>query len=77
MYIVQELQTTNGTTALLAALTYDNKENAESAMHMALASAAISSVDIHTVMLYNEFGRVIRTESYDHVNGKHEFTIQE
>lgn len=77
MYIVQEIQTSNGTSALLPALTYDNKEQAESAMHSALASAAVSSVQIHTVMLYNEYGRVIRAEAYDHVNGKHEFLIQE
>lgn len=39
MYIVQELQTTDGVTALIPAKTFDNKNEAESAMHLALPSA--------------------------------------
>jgi hypothetical protein len=42
---------------------------------MALASAAISSVDVHTIMLVDEQGAIIRREGYDHVNGIHFFDI--
>ena len=77
MYILFELQTTNGVTAIVTPQTFDNKGQADSAAHMALASAAVSSVDVHTVMLVNEQGAVIRREGYDHVNGTYFFDIGE
>ena len=67
MYIIQEIQTTDNTTALVPAVTYTDKNQAESAYHMALASAAVSSVTVHTVMLYDEHGNVLRKEFYEHI----------
>ena len=67
MYILQEIQTENGNTALLPALTYADKNEAESAYHTKLASAAISSVDVHTVVLFDEHGNVVRREFYEHL----------
>ena len=67
MYILQELQTTNNTTALVPARTYTDKNEAESAFHLALASAAISEVEVHTVMLYDEHGNILRREYYEHI----------
>ena len=66
MYIVQELQTTGGQTALLPAVTFTDRNEAESAFHLKLGSAAVSSVDVHTVLMYDEHGNVIRREYYEH-----------
>jgi hypothetical protein len=68
MYIVQEIQTTNNQTALLPAETYLDKNAAESALHLKLGSAAISTINVHTVILYDEHGNIVRSEYYEHVN---------
>lgn len=72
MYIIQEIQTTSGSTALLPAITKADKNEAESAFHSILASAAISSVGVHTVLLYDEHGTVLRREFYEHLPGETE-----
>lgn len=66
MLILLEIQTENGTTALLPALTYTDSNEADSAYHSKLASAAISSVDVHTVILLDEHGNTLRREFYEH-----------
>ena len=66
MYIVQEIQTTNNATILVPAAVFSDKNQAESAYHQALCSSAISSVDVHTVILYNEHGVVLKAEYYEH-----------
>ena len=66
MYILQEIQTSDGITALVPAMTYSDKNQAEASYHVILASAAVSSVNIHTVILYDEYGSVYRRESYEH-----------
>ena len=71
MYILQEIQTTDGVTSLLPPSTYTDKLEAESAYHARLASAAISEVDIHAVMLHTEYGNVLLREYYSH-NGEEE-----
>ena len=71
MYILQEIQTTNGQTALLPPATYTDRLEAESAYHARLSSAAISTVDIHAVMLHSEYGNILLREYYAH-NGRPE-----
>lgn len=66
MFIVLEMQTENSATALLPALTYTDKNEAESAFHSKLASAAISEVDIHAVVMLDEHGNIIKREFYEH-----------
>lgn len=66
MYILQEIQTANGITALVPAAAYTDKNQAEAAYHTALAAAAVSAVNVHTVMLYDEHGNVDRREVYEH-----------
>ncbi len=66
MYIIQEIQTTGGQTALLPAVTFTDRNEAESAFHLKLGSAAVSSVDVHTVLMYDEHGNVLRREYYEH-----------
>ena len=66
MYIIQENQTTGGQTALLPAVTFTDRNEAESAFRLKLGSAAVSSVDVHTVLMYDEHGNVLRREYYEH-----------
>ena len=66
MFIVLEMQTENSATALLPAPTYTDKNEAESAFHSKLASAAISSVDVHAVVMLDEHGNIIKREFYEH-----------
>ena len=66
MYIIQEIQTDGGNTALLPAITKADKNEMESAFHAILASAAISAVEVHTVIAYDEHGNIVRREYYEH-----------
>lgn len=66
MYIIQEMQTTNNQTALVPALTYTDRNQAESAYHMALAAAAVSAVQVHTVLMFDEHGNTIKRDFYEH-----------
>lgn len=66
MYILQEIQTNGSTTALVPARTYTDKNEAESAYHTALAAAAVSAVNVHTVLLFDEHGNTIKREFYEH-----------
>ena len=67
MYILQEIQTTSGNSALVPAQTYNNKHEAESAYHTALAAAAVSNVTVHAVVLLDEHGNTVRREFYEHL----------
>ena len=55
-YIVQEMQTTGNTTALVAPVVYPNRPEAESAFYTTCGAAVVSSVPVHTVMVYTEEG---------------------
>jgi len=67
MFILQEIQTNGSQTALLPAATYTDPNEAESNYHARLAAAAISSVEVHTVMLHDEHGNVIEKKFYEHL----------
>ena len=67
MFILLEIQTENHSTALLPALTYADLNQAESAFYQKLSYAAISEVDIHTVILLDEHGNTIKREFYEHI----------
>lgn len=66
MYIIQEIQTSSGTTALTPAVTKEDKYEAESVYHTALAAAAISSVGVHAVVMFDEHGNIIQSKYYEH-----------
>lgn len=68
MYIVQEMQTTNHQTALVPAVVYADRNRAESAYHTALAAAAVSAVEVHAVVLFDEHGNVLRRDYYEHIS---------
>lgn len=65
MYILIELQTTNGQTANIVTA-FEDKLQAESAYHSVLASAATSSVDTHAAALLDERGNLLKREFYRH-----------
>lgn len=65
-YILHEMQTTASGTALVPAQTFTDRLQAESAFHLALASAAVSSVAVHTVVLLDEHGNTVAREFYEH-----------
>lgn len=66
MYIIQELQTTNGQTALVTPATESDLNQAKSTFHQRASYAAISQVEVHTVMLHDERGDVIDKIVFDH-----------
>lgn len=56
MYIIQEIQTNNGLSALTPATQKTDWNEAQNVYHTALAAAAVSSVQIHTVICIDEYG---------------------
>ena len=66
MYILQEIQTTGSQTVLVPAQTFADRNQAESAYHSVLAAAAVSSVEVHAVVLLDEHGNTVRREFYEH-----------
>ena len=59
MFIVQEIQTSNGSTALVTPAQYPTREQAESAFYQACGYAVVSQVEEHTVMVYTHEGFAI------------------
>ena len=66
MYIVQEIQTHLGETTLLPPLVYADWQQAESAYHSKLGSAAISNIQLHVVAMLDEYCNLIKNEWYEH-----------
>ena len=63
-YIVIEIQSGDTVSTLVAQ--YDNRNEAEGAFHQILASAAVSSVPIHSAVMMTEEGFPVRNECYKH-----------
>lgn len=68
MYIIQEMQTNGNQTALVPAATFTDRNEAESNFHMKLGAAAISAVEVHTVVMFDEYGNVIKRDYYEHLS---------
>lgn len=67
MYIIQEIQTTKNQTALVPAVTFTDRNEAESNYHMKLGAAAISAVEVHTVLMFDEHGNTLKRDFYEHL----------
>lgn len=65
MFIIIELQTSHGTTTNLVYV-FSDRNSAEHQYHTILSSAAVSTVDVHTAILTNEYGAFLKKESYNH-----------
>lgn len=74
MFIVQEIQTANGKTSLLPAILKEKREDAESAFYMICGSACVSSVPVHSVIVYMHDGVVVRdlVKCFIHENASEE-----
>ena len=66
MFIIIELQTTNGQTDNIVQ-TREKQNEALSVYHSILASASISEVEYHTALVIDEQGRYIARECYTHI----------
>lgn len=65
MFIIIELQTTDGVTSNIVT-TKESKDEAMSTYHSILAAAAISNVRYHTAVVMDEKGKFIAKECYQH-----------
>lgn len=65
-YILIESQTSAGSTAIVTPDTYADRNAAESAFHLKAGAAAISSVEVHSVSMLTEDGKLVRSECYRH-----------
>ena len=66
MFIVLEIQTNaNGTVGTLIN-SYEDQSQAASAYHTVLASAAVSSIPVHSCAMLTEEGFCVKRECYKH-----------
>lgn len=66
MYTILEMQTNNGVTTVLPATVKETRPLAEQEYHSKLSFAAVSTVEIHTVVMMNAEGAMIKGECYKH-----------
>ena len=67
VYIIIEIQkSNNGTVAIVPPASYTELNKAEQAYHQALAAAAVSKVDVHSVVMLSDSGERIKGETYYH-----------
>ena len=68
-YIIVEIQkSSDGTIAVSPVSTAETFFAARSTFHSICASAAISQVDVHTVVLLNDVGQELALESFNHID---------
>ena len=65
LYIVLEIQAQEDTAATLTNV-YTDKKDAENKYHTVLAAAALSNIPVHSAIMMNELGFVIKSEYYKH-----------
>ena len=63
-YIIIEMQTTGSSTAIVTPVTYDNAISAEAAFLTKCAAARVSGLDVHSVTLLDEEGKIIARKCY-------------
>ena len=67
MYIIIEIQKMNsGVVAIVPPTSYSDRNVAEQAYHQTLSYAAVSSVDVHSVVMLSDTGETIKRETYYH-----------
>lgn len=65
MYIVTELQTTGNTTSVLTDV-FTDESLSNQKYYTILSFAAVSTIDIHSAAILNEYGGVLKNETFDH-----------
>ena len=63
-YIIIEMQTNNGTTAIVTPATYNDAISAEAAFLTKCAAARVSGLDCHSVVLMDQTGKQIARKAY-------------
>ena len=66
MYIVIELQTNNGTTAIVPPVAYADLNVAYQKYYQALSAAAVSNVEVHAVLIVGETGNIVASSHFAH-----------
>ena len=67
VYIIIEIQKmNNGSCAVVPPTTYTDQRLAEQAYHTALSHAAVSQVNVHSVVMLDDTGARIKGETYYH-----------
>ncbi|MBP5595476.1 MAG: hypothetical protein J6Y02_08840 [Pseudobutyrivibrio sp.] len=65
MYIVTELQTNGETTTVLTDV-FTDESLANQKYYTILSFAAVSTIDIHSAAILNEYGGVLKNETFIH-----------
>lgn len=65
-YLVMEIQKWDTGAVQTPTYAYDNINSAEAKYHSILATAAVSSLPVHSCVLLNESGFCIKSQSYNH-----------
>ncbi len=63
-FVIIEMQTTNGSTAIVTPASYADEISAEAAFLTKCAAARVSGLDVHSVTLLNEEGKMIARKCY-------------
>ena len=66
MYTVIELQTNGGVTTSITEA-YESEALAYQKFYQILSFAVVSDVEIHTALVLNAYGAVLRTDTFSHV----------
>ena len=64
MIIVMEIQKDAEVSTIVTA--HETRNDAENKYHTILAYAAVSSVPMHSAVMFRDDGRFIKTESFEH-----------
>lgn len=70
MYIVMEIQTNSEGVVSTILNQYEALNLAENKFYQIMAAASISSVPVHTACILTDKGALLRTDSYQHINGE-------
>lgn len=64
--IILEIQYSNSGEAATICTSYSDRNTAEQMYHTALASAAVSNINVHSVVMLDEVGNRMKGETYYH-----------
>lgn len=65
MFIVIELQTNGGVTSTITTA-YEDENVAYQKFYQILSFAAVSTVEVHSACVMNEYCGILRSETFDH-----------
>lgn len=67
MFIILEIQKSNsGSVAIVPPSSFSDRDKAEEKYHQALSAAAVSKINVHSVVMLSDYGDRIKGETYIH-----------